>query len=139
VRWLVALVVALAIPSIAVAATVEPGLYTGKKRGVSMRLRVKTTMRLDYRLRFQWRCSTRPRRSNGETRPVDLPRLRSSGRFRHVEEGRARNSRGRFRYRERIRGRVTDESARGRYSAVLRYTDGRVCKASDLAWSARRR
>jgi len=138
-RWLTAFVVALAIPSIASATTLDPGLYTGKKKGVSMRLRVQKDMRVNYRLRFRWHCTTRPRRSHAETEPLHLPKLHSNGRFRLVERGRATNSRGRFRYRERIRGRVTDESAKGRYSGVLHYTDGRVCKVTRIAWSATRR
>jgi len=139
VRRLAALVAALAIPAVALAATVEPGLYTGKRHGVSMRLRVTESLHVDYRLRFHWSCNRKPRRSNAETKPLTLPKLHSDGRFRHVEHGKAKNSRGSFRYRERIRGRVAADSAKGRYTAVLHYTNGRVCKAHNIAWSAKRR
>src|SRR3954454_17322436 len=138
-RWLTAFVVALAIPSIASATTLDPGLYTGKKKGVSMRLRVQKDMRVNYRLRFRWHCTTRPRRSHAETEPLHLPKLHSNGRFRLVERGRATNSRGRFRPRGRPRGRGTDDPARARSSGVLHYADGRAGKATRIAWSEPRR
>jgi hypothetical protein len=139
-RALVAAVVALTVPSLALAATVDPGRYTGKtKRGVSMRLRVTADQRIDYRLSYRARCNRGKRRPRIGTSPVRLPKLRADGRFRYRERGSGRNAVGHFRYRERIRGRVTDSTAKGRYSGLIHYDNGRICRGKAVRWSARRR
>jgi len=139
-RSLAALFVTLALPSLALAATVDPGRYTGKtKRGVSMRLRVTDDQHVDYRLSYPARCDRGRRRPRIATSPVKLPRLRDDDTFRYRETGAARNAVGHFRYRERIKGRVTDTKATGSYSGVIHYDSGRICKGKAVSWSARRR
>jgi hypothetical protein len=139
-RPLAVVVLALTIPSLALAATIDPGRYTGKtKRGVSMRLRVTSDQHIDYRLSYRARCDRGRRRPRIATSPVRLPRLRDDGTFRYRERGTARNAVGHFRYRERIRGRVTDSTARGSYSGLIHYDSGRICRGKDIRWSARRR
>ena len=139
-RLLAAAAILLAVPSLAFAATIEPGRYTGRtKRGVSMRLRVTSDQHVDWRLSYRTRCNRGRRRPRIATIPVKLPKLRDDGTFRYRERGRAKNAVGRFRYRERIRGRVTDTTAKGSYAGRIHYDDGRICKARDVRWSARRR
>jgi hypothetical protein len=139
-RALAAVALALTAPSLAFAATVDPGRYTGKtKRGVSMRLRVTSDQHVDYRLAFRAHCDRGRRRPRIATKPLNPPKLRDDGRFRLRERGAARNAVGHFRYRERIRGLVTDSKATGRYSGVIHYDSGRICKAKAVRWSARRR
>jgi hypothetical protein len=139
-RLLAVVVLALAVPSLAFAASVDPGRYTGKtKRGVAMRLRVTPDQHVDYRLTYRSRCDRGRRRPRIGTSPVKLPGLRDDGRFRYRERGAGRNTVGHFRYRERIRGRVTDSTAEGSYSGLIHYDSGRICRAKAVRWSARRR
>jgi hypothetical protein len=139
-RALAAVALALTVPSLALAATIDPGRYTGKtKRGVTMRLRVTSDQHVDYRLGFRARCDRGRRRPRIGTSPLTPPKLRDDGTFRDRERGTARNEVGHFRYRERIRGRVTDSTAKGSYSGVIHYDNGRTCKAKDVRWAARRR
>jgi hypothetical protein len=139
-RALAAAVLALTVPSLAFAASVDPGRYTGKtKRGVAMRLRVTADQHVDYRLSYRARCDRGRRRPRIGTSPLTTPKLHKDGRFRDRERGKASNAVGHFRYRERIRGRVTESKAKGSYSGVIHYDSGRICRAKGVGWSARRR
>ena len=123
----------------AVTSAVDPGRYTGQNRGgVEMRLRLMTNQRLDYRLGYRYRCND-GNHTRGATSPRRPPRLRSDGTFRYRETGSSRNRAfGRYRYRERIAGRLTATRAKGSYEGILIYRSGRVCKAR-AGWSAKRR
>ena len=128
------------VPSLALAADVAPGRYTGTtKHGVSTRLRVTGDGHVKYRLGFHWSCNTANRHSRGSTTPVQPPKLRSDGTFRYRDTGSSTNNGGRYSFRERIWGKVSRSRARGAYSAVLHYDSGRTCKVRRLGWSARRR
>ena len=139
-RALAAVALALTVPSLALAAAVDPGRYTGKtKRGVAMRLRVTSDRHVDYRLSYRARCDRGRRRPRIGTSPLTAPKLHRDGRFRDRERGKGSNAVGQFRYRERIRGRLTASRAKGSYSGLIVYDSGRICRAKGVLWSARRR
>lgn len=132
--------VAALIPSLAFAAPVAPGRYTGTtKQDVSTRLRVTSKGHVKYHLTFVFFCTKSPKIEGGFTQNLDPAQLRKDGTFRYRETGSATGKHGHFHYRERSRGRIDAHKARGSYTGLIHYDSGRICRAKGVAWSATRR